>query len=1564
MLLYKSHPFNSLQGEYCEQHGMNPLCKHEDFWDLNQTMSGDQPLFTPCFLSTVPVWVIHGWIWIVSPFYMYYLFRQKSDPNPLSGRIISKYLLLAVNILLLVVQWVLEYTPHHSLWNAAVLGFTLQICTQILVGFYIHMERWKGFLSSGILFIYWTVAIIISVVPLYNKILKLEYLQSTWLFTSFCAMYVVLCMQWMLSCLADIPKHNDKERSPYCTSSIPSKLLFLWIFRILMRGFRKPLTQEDIIPMDSRDKAGYLLSKYQYHWKPSENTSTKCCIERGNDLPVLENAGESLLVMNDVGDNTHPEYHPSHHSLLRTLIKMFGWEFLMFHLLAMFRVVCKMTSPQLLRLLLDVIADPQSENNQLWWGYILAVSLFLVSAIETMCYSHYLYTSMNLGRRVSATLMSALYKKVLTISHHSKQFSSDGEILNLMSVDTSTIRSAMMYLGIWFESLLEIILSIYFLYEILGYATFAGCGVLIVLMIVNVVISSRLFRVMQTQMMLKDNRIHLLSEVINGIKVLKLYAWEMIFKDKIIDKRNVELREMLKIKVFERIAETFFHITPFLVISTVFLTYIHISDTPLDAKTVFVSLSLFNVLKYSVDYLYYCVRDNMRFFVAFKRINTFLNAVDIQEDNVERCQQGEAVAIIDGEFAWETSNSLLKEVNIAIPEGGLVAVVGQVGQGKSSLLSAILGEMIKIRGKVSVKGSVAYVSQEAWIQNATIQENVLFGNKMDDKRYHEVLEACALIQDLDILPAGDQTEIGEKGKWKDSMSTLSLSECPTSLWFEGINLSGGQKQRVSLARAVYSDRDVYLLDDPLSAVDSHVGRHIFNEVIGSSGLLKDKTCILVTHGIQWLPKVDEIIVLVNGKISESGTYDELLNHAGPFAEVLETYLNDTDEGDVEEEVMVKVLQRLTSLTSNETNGSVFDLRQSINDLSANHLHVKSSSSHATHRLTSVTKDNEVKKDLIKHNLIEEETTEIGKVKWKQFMTYFRTIGLGYCVLLVILYSLNECLTLLGNIWLSRWTDDPVMKSAKATTNNNSSVQQRNIHFIGSYLGFGLGQITSMVLFGILCVLRTVAASRTLHANLLHTTVRCPISFFDTTPSGRIINRFSQDMEVVDTMLPVNLENLIFCIISIMGVLAAITYSVHWFLLVVIPLGVIYYLIMSFHLPSSRQLRRIISIKRSPIYSFFSETLAGASVIRAFGKENQFLIEMQRRVNDFHQVDWADIVITSWRSVHVEMLGCLVILAACMIAVGTKDNISAGTAGLSVTYSLTITQLMNWFVYVFTLVETNAVSVERIAEYTNNESEADLINVDHRPSEGWPGQGRITLSSYSTRYRSQLDLVLRDINVTIKPGEKVGIVGRTGAGKSSLTLSLFRLIEPVSGNIEIDGERLTYLGLHDCRSNLTILPQDPVLFSGTLRMNVDPMDEYTDEEIWNALEHAHLKSYVQSLSTGLDSECGERGDNFSVGQKQLVCLARSLLKKTKILILDEATAAVDLETDDLIQRTIREEFRECTVLTIAHRLDTVMDYDRIMVLDKGCVLEYDTPQNLLADSKSMFYQLVKNAGLIK
>lgn len=1510
----------------------------------NLTTTEQQLISISCSNNIMPVWVTHAWIWIITPFYIYYLLRQKTKPNRMSWNLVTKTLLLFVNVILLIVQLAMKLKLQNIL-NEEVLEAFLQIGTLILVGVFLYLERWKGFVSSGVLFVYWGVSIVSTSMSMYNKVLHHMYSHEKVSFVIFCTAYAIHWFQWTISGFAEIStRSTEKEKNPYSTSSFPGRLLFSWVFSLILRGYRKPITKEDTFPLESKDKADHLFSNFKRNWEKSDRNVKELCMERRkvNLESTSENdAGESLVAKETKEDNAS-DYHDNtnRHSLLLTLLNMFGWEFLLLHLLTIFNSVCKMASPQLLSLLLGLLSEPTKEKDVSCRGYLLAISLFVVSVFEVLTYIHSLTTALKLGVRVRATLMSALYRKVLTVGNISRQKSSVGEILNLMSVDTSTISDSMWSIGMWFESLLEILFSLYFLYDILGYAVFAGCGLMVLLVPVNAYLASRSFNVIEDHMKLKDDRIKLLSEVINGIKILKLYAWEMIFKDKIIAKRKTELRKLLNLKILERILETTFHIAPFIVIFATFLTYILINDKPLDAKIVFVSLSFFNILKFSIDILSRSVQENMKFYVAIYRIQKFLNSDDLLEYNMKRMNQRElAVTISNGKFAWNRNSSVLERINMEVHEGKLVAVVGNVGQGKSSLLSAILGELIKLKGTVNIKGTVAYVPQQAWILNATVEDNILFGMKMDRTRYHTVLETCALLPDLTILPAGDQTEIGEKG----------------------VNLSGGQKHRISLARAVYSDADIYLLDDPLSAVDSQVGSHLFNKVIGPTGMLKDKTRVLVTHGIHWLPSMDQIFVLSNGKISENGTYDELLDHAGPFAEFLENVKNQTD--DFQNENPHDLRKPLSSQKSHSE--SIRDLNpRTRSDQFENRTSLILDNQFNSTKQSSDFPNIDFEKDLTKDILIEEETIEEGKVKWKRVVTYFKAVGLKYCLLMMLLYEASEGLSLMGNIWLSRWTEDPILNSVVNGTQNHKELQQRNVYYLGCYVSFGIGQAFCMVLFGIFCVIRTISASHIIHSSLLHSILRCPISFFDTTPSGRIMNRFSQDLSAVDTTIPFYIEMSLFSVTALLGTLAAITYSAHWFLLVAIPLGLVYYLIMTAYIPTLRQVKRIEAVSRSPIYSYFSETLAGASVIRAFGKENHFMLEIQKRINDFHQVNSTDIAITGWRSVLIELLGCIVILSTSLMAVASRDSISAGMAGLSISYSLHVTKVMNWLVFTLTCVETNVVSIERIAEYIDTESEAALINDSHRPPENWPDEGQIIFSSYSTKHRPYLDTVLKNINVLIEPRSKVGIVGRTGAGKSSLAMALFRLIEPVLGNIEVDGEKLTDLGLHDCRSKLTILPQDPVLFSGSLRMNIDPLNQFKDEQIWSAIKHAHLKSFVQSLPSGLEFECGEGGGNISAGQKQLVCLARSLLQKTKILILDEATAAVDLETDDLIQRTIREEFRDCTVLTIAHRINTVLDYDRIIVLDKGCVMEYDTPDRLLKDSNSLFYELARNSGLVK
>nr|KAG5699779.1 hypothetical protein BaRGS_013499 [Batillaria attramentaria] len=790
-------------------------------------------------------------------------------------------------------------------------------------------------------------------------------------------------------------------------------------------------------------------------------------------------------------------------------------------------------------------------------------------------------------------------------------------------------------------------------------------------------------------------------------------------------------------------------------------------------------------------------------------------------------------------------------INLTVGEGRLVAVVGPVGCGKSSLISAMLGEMERTSGTVNTKvielvGSIAYVPQQAWMQNATVRDNILFGRRYHKAKYMQVLEQCQLERDLEILPAGDQTEIGEKG----------------------INLSGGQKQRVSVARAVYSDSDVYLLDDPLSAVDSHVGKAIFKQVIGHTGALKKKvfmlTRVLVTHGVHWLPMVDEIIVMNDGKISERGSYEELISHDGPFAHFLNTYLTEAQANDTDPEMSF----------------------------------------------------------------------------------------IAYCAF--------QAMAVTANFLLDEWAEDPVLQNV--TDRGTEDYNDQNDFYLTMYGVYGIAQVIFLAVFNWLYWTRMVYAAREMHARLANRILHYPMSFFDTTPSGRILNRVSRDVETIDNWLPLIVRDflvhssLVLVTVIVIMIVTPVSGAV------LLPVFVFYYLCQKFYIPTSRQLKRIESVTRTPIYVTLCETLSGAASIRAYRAVERFLEKAKVTVDENQVYFFASHGAVRWLQWNLDILASVVIFAAAIFEV-VSPQADDGSAGLSVSYALQLSGTLIWMTRDICDFETYIVSVERLKEYSELETEAEWIVPSKRPPSFWPDKGEVIFKNFQTRYREGLDLVLKGVSFTIPAGERVGIVGRTGAGKTSLTLSLFRLVEAVGGSIVIDDINIANMGLHDLRCHLTILPQEPVLFSGTLRMNLDPFDEYNDAQLWTALDRAHLRPAVESMPGELYFHCGEEGSNLSVGQRQLVCLARTLLRRTKILVLDEATAAVDMETDALIQNTIRSAFSTSTVITIAHRLNTIMDYDRILVMDAGEVVEYAPPQELLADEKSAFYSMAKDAGLV-
>ncbi|XP_010213933.1 PREDICTED: canalicular multispecific organic anion transporter 2 isoform X2 [Tinamus guttatus] len=1168
--------------------------------------------------------------------------------------------------------------------------------------------------------------------------------------------------------------------------------------------------------------------------------------------------------------------------------------------------------------------------------------MFTCTVLQTLIlHQHFQYCFVS-GMRLRTGIIGMIYRKSLVITNSAKRSSTVGEIVNLMSVDAQRFMDLMTFLNMLWSAPLQIFLALYFLWQTLGPSVLAGVAVMVLLIPLNAAIAMKTRAFQVEQMRHKDSRIKLMNEILSGIKVLKLYAWEPSFAAKVLEIRKNELR-VLKKSAYLNSLSTFAWISaPFLVALTTFAVYVSVDEKNiLDAEKAFVSLSLFNILRFPLSMLPQVISSIAQTSVSLKRIQQFLSHDELDPNCVETkaIAPGYAITVTNGTFSWgKEFKPSLKDINLLVPSGSLVAVVGHVGCGKSSLVSALLGEMEKLEGEVAVKGSVAYVPQQAWIQNATLKDNILFGQTRNEQKYQNVLEACALKTDLEVLPGGDQTEIGEKG----------------------INLSGGQRQRVSLARAVFSNADIYLLDDPLSAVDSHVAKHIFDRVIGPDGVLKGKTRILVTHGISFLPQVDHIVVLVDGKVSEMGSYQELLKQNQAFSEFLRNYSLDEDieedEPTMEEEEVLLAEDTVsihTDLADNEpvTNEVRKQFLRQLSVISSEGGECPNKMS--TRRRVCEKKPAEPPVPKKNHNekLIQAESSETGRVKLAVFWQYMKAVSPVVSLVICFLYCCQNAAAIGANVWLSDWTNEPVVNGTQLNTTMR----------IGVYAALGLLQGILVLISSFTLAMGGIKAARTLHAGLLENKFHTPQSFYDTTPTGRIINRFSKDIYVIDEVIPPTIMMFLGTFFTSLSTMIVIIASTPLFAVVIVPLALLYFFVQRFYVATSRQLKRLESVSRSPIYSHFSETITGASVIRAYGREKSFVAISDLKVDENQKSYYPGIVSNRWLGIRVEFVGNCVVLFAALFAVIGKNSLNAGLVGLSVSYALQVTMSLNWMVRMTSDLETNIVAVERIKEYSETETEAPWVIEDKRPPADWPSKGELEFVNYSVRYRKGLDLVLQDLNLQVHGGEKIGIVGRTGAGKSSMTLCLFRILEAVKGEIKIDGVKISDIGLHDLRSKLTIIPQDPVLFSGTLRMNLDPFNKYSDEEIWKALELSHLKRFVSSQPSTLDYECSEGGENLSVGQRQSVCLARALLRKTRVLVLDEATAAVDLETDDFIQMTIRTQFEDCTVLTIAHRLNTIMDYTRVLVLDKGAIAEFDTPANLIA-SKGIFYSMAKDAGL--
>lgn len=1129
-----------------------------------------------------------------------------------------------------------------------------------------------------------------------------------------------------------------------------------------------------------------------------------------------------------------------------------------------------------------------------------------------------------------------------------------------MSVDSGRIETAVTCIHYMWSGPMVILIIIGLLCRTLGWYAFVGLAFLISFMPLQNKIFKSMSKYRQLATKHSDERIKKMQEAIYGIRVIKFYCWEESILEALVNIRKMELSAVTKIILVKTSTATITAAIPTLSCILTFLVYSYFGGKPLDSATVIKCLNYFGRLKmplFLVPMLASFVADGR---VALKRVEGYLQAEELEFAPETDLLSNSAITIENGRFDWheETTSerekkdtpeteteakaddgsdaesrpsshiSGLNNVNLKLPRGKLIAVVGPIGSGKSSLLNALVGEMRCSKDtRVVFSGSVGYSPQQAWIQNATIRENITFGRPFSAKLYHAVLKACALEKDLRLFPDGDQTEIGEKGT----------------------NLSGGQKQRINLARLAYSDADIVLMDDPLSAVDAHVGRHLFQHLMCS--FLKHKTRVLVTHQLHFLKGVDYIVVMKDGCIDAVGSYHELLRTSPNFQKMI---------AQTEEEEQQQQSGQDASLNSpGDVSTTPIEVAK---EMATSGSSGTLPSGGGTGALTFEEENEDTAKSCARLMAREERT--YGAVSMRVFLEYVRFAG-GVPIATLVIASVFL-------YQLTRISSD-IFGLLKIP-----ALEKKEISFFEFgviYVVLGLSVAVSGALFSVILSLSGLVAGRRLFRESTLGVLRAPTVFFDTNPVGRIINRFSKDQDAIDNLLPESLRGVLSTFSNIVATLVFISLKTSPFVvLLLIPMLLAYYHYQNLYRNASRELKRLDNLTKSPLIAHFAETLTGLPTIRAYGRQAAFAQRNAQLLDANNQPVFLQISAERWAANRLESFGAIFALAALTACLFFNPNDSK-LMGIATMYALEISVSLNWGVRQLADMEAQIVSTERLSHYANNLPREGVSTTDAVPviTDGkieepvveapasWPESGAIEFKEATLSYRPELPPVLNECTVTVKVGERVGIVGRTGAGKSSLLMALFRMTELSSGQILIDGQDISKLSLKQVRSHLSIIPQDPVIFSGTIRSNLDPFGAYSDAQIWDALERAHLKHFVSGLEGKLDGEIAENGENLSVGQRQLLCLARALLRKNKILVLDEATANIDLETDALVQRCIRKDFAGCTILTIAHRLNTVIDYDKILVLEAGRVMEFDSPYNLLSNPRSLFSQLCAETG---
>ncbi|XP_073750489.1 ATP-binding cassette sub-family C member 4 isoform X4 [Callorhinus ursinus] len=1180
-----------------------------------------------------------------------------------------------------------------------------------------------------------------------------------------------------------LPVYAEVKPNPLQNANLCSRVFFWWLNPLFRIGHKRRLEEDDMYSVLPEDRSRHLGEELQGYWDKEVSRAEK--------------------------DARKP-------SLTKAIIKCYWKSYLVLGIFTLFEEGTKVIQPIFLGKIINYFENHDPTNSvALHEAYVYATVLSICTLILAILHHLYFYHVQCAGMRLRVAMCHMIYRKALRLSNMAMGKTTTGQIVNLLSNDVNKFDQVTIFLHFLWAGPLQAIAVTALLWMEIGISCLAGIAVLIILLPLQSCLGKLFSSFRSKTAAFTDVRIRTMNEVITGIRIIKMYAWEKSFADLITYLRRKEISKILSSSYLRGMNLASFFIASKIIVFVTFTTYVLLGNV-ITASHVFVAVSLYGAVRLTVTLFFPAAIEKVsEAVISIQRIKNFL---------------------------------LLDEISQRTPQ-------------------------LPSDGKMIVH----------------VQDFTAFWDK-----------------DLQLLEDADLTVIGDRGA----------------------TLSGGQKARVNLARAVYQDADIYLLDDPLSAVDAEVGRHLFELCICQT--LHEKITILVTHQLQYLKAASQILILKDGKMVQKGTYTEFLKSGVDFGSLLK---KENEEADQSPDPGSPTLR--TRSFSESSVWSQQSSRPSVKDGAP-----------------------EVQANETTQVAVPEESRSEGKVGLKAYKNYL-TAGAHWLVIvfLILLNIIAQVAYILQDWWLSYWASE--QSALNVTVNGKENVTEKLD--LAWYLGIYSGLTVATVLFGtarsLFVFYVLVHSSQTLHNKMFESILRAPVLFFDRNPIGRILNRFSKDIGHMDDLLPLTFLDFFQTFLQVLGVVGVAVAVIPWIAIPLIPLGILFLVLRRYFLETSRDVKRLESTTRSPVFSHLSSSLQGLWTIRAYQTEERFQ-ELFDAHQDLHSEAWFLFLTTSrWFAVRLDAICAILVIVVAFGSLILATN--AGQVGLALSYALTLMGMFQWCVRQSAEVENMMISVERVMEYTDLEKEAPW-EYQNRPPPSWPQEGTIVFDNVNFSYSLDGPLVLKHLTALIKSREKVGIVGRTGAGKSSLISALFRLSEP-EGKIWIDKILTTEIGLHDLRKKMSIIPQEPVLFTGTMRKNLDPFNEHTDEELWNALTEVQLKEAIEDLPGKLDTELAESGSNLSVGQRQLVCLARAILRKNRILIIDEATANVDPRTDKLIQKKIREKFAQCTVLTIAHRLNTVIDSDKIMVLDSGRLKEYDEPYVLLQNEESLFYKMVQQLG---